>query len=182
MGLLVTALQTYKLRNKAEEERERVRVNYFVNQLSQVDQHANRKDFQKALGALRGIEPDTITEQRLLTTRLIGSMSETFYPRRVAEHYKQSALYFPMAALSRRTGVMSALELIMITKGQNLVDLEGHPEFHYSAMVRFSGPITMMWQSIMVWDTNFRGITLPRSFGFQGNKFPTDILLDDALR
>ena len=184
MGLLITALQTYKLRNKAEEERERVRVNYFVNQLSQVDQHANRKDFQKALGALRGIEPDTITEKRLLTTRLIGSMSETFYPRRVAEHYRlnQRAI-FPNGGIVSQNGRYVCIGADYDNKGHvHLVDLEGgNPEFHYSAM-----------DSVLRADYNdvakhygvgykFQGNYFASVFRVsRGNKFPTDILLDDA--
>ena len=184
VGLFLTAIQTVKLRNKAETEREQVRVDYLVNQLAQVDQHTDRKDFQKALGSLKGIEPANVTEQRLLTTRLIGAMSETFYPRRVAEHYAlNERAIFPNGGIVSEDGRYICIGADYDNSGHvHLVDLEGkNPEFHFGDI-----------DSVLRADYNdpakryavgykFQGDYFASVFRVaQGDKFPNDVPLDDA--
>ena len=136
-GLLLATFYSVRLSNEAIEGKEQVRKSFFVSQLAQVDYQVHQQHPQKALDALKAIKPENEIERRLVTTRLLSSVSDTFYPRQRAELYnlgKRSI--FPYGGVVSKDGRFVSIGADYDSRGNvHVIDLLGErPELHFTKL------------------------------------------------
>ena len=126
-----------KLKDGAIEGKEQVRKNFFVTQLAQVDHQVQQQHFQKALEALKVIKPENALESRLTTTRLLSSVSDTFFPRKQAELYQLGKrAIFPNGGVISKSGRYVCIGADYDGHGNvHVVDLQKeNPELHFTEL------------------------------------------------
>ena len=173
-GLLLGILYSIGLRNEAIEGKEQVRKNFFVTQLAQVDYQMDLQRSQKALDALKAIKPENEIERRLVTTRLLSSVSDTFYPRQRAELYnlgKRST--FPNGGVVSKDGRFVSIGADYDSRGNvHVIDLLGkHPELHFTKL-----------ESVLKAEYNFAGNLYAVGYKYQSKFFTSVFDVENGVK
>ncbi|MBL6844497.1 MAG: hypothetical protein ISQ73_13725 [Verrucomicrobiae bacterium] len=152
-----------KLKDDAIEGKEQVRKNFFVTQLAQVDHQVQQQHFQKALQALKVIKPENALESRLTTTRLLSSVSDTFFPRKQAELYQLGKrAIFPNGGVISKSGRYVCIGADYDGHGNvHVVDLQNeNPELHFTQL-----------ESVLKAEYNYARNLYAVGYKFQGSYF-----------
>ncbi|MDB4664843.1 hypothetical protein OAE97_00685 [Verrucomicrobia bacterium] len=152
-----------QLKDEAVEGKELVRKNFFVTQLAQVDHQVQQQHSQKALDALKAIKPENEIERRLVTTRLLSSVSDTFYPRKRAELYKLGKrAIFPNGGIISKDGRYICIGADYDDRGNvHVIDLQGeNPELHFTQL-----------ESLLKAEYNYTRNLYAVGYKFHGNFF-----------